>query len=61
MNFLFNLTNSFFIASPLDQFGTDADFTGLLDNIVTDFIPLANFLDDFISFIGLTEIDSLAD
>lgn len=61
MNTLLNLTNIFFIASPLDQFGTDADFTGALDNIITDFIPLAEFFDDMISFIGLTEVDSLSD
>jgi len=47
--------------SPLDQFGVDADFYGVLDNPLTDFLTGVWYLDDVISFIGVTEIDSIFD
>lgn len=49
------------IASPLDQFGADSDFFGVLDNSFIDIIPATEYLDEVLSFLGLTEIDSLAD
>lgn len=52
---------NFYLSSPLDQFGTDSDFVGVLDNFITDFIPASSALDDLVSFIGLTEFDSAAD
>lgn len=51
----------FIIASPLDQFGIDSDFYGLLDNPAIDFISESQYLDEFINFVGLTEVDSAMD
>jgi F-type H+-transporting ATPase subunit a len=59
-NIIFNFIN-IYAASPLDQFGSDADFSGVLDNFITDFIPAATILDEFISFSGVSEVDGIAD
>jgi len=42
MNITLTLLN-YFLNSPLDQFGVDADFAGLADNVFTDFLPTSIF------------------
>jgi len=48
-------------ASPLDQFGDDEDFEGLLSNDLLDFLPDGGFLQEALDFIGLTELDDFGD
>lgn len=51
--------NTLYAGSPLDQFGTDTDSIGIFENSVTDLFITFPFLNDLISFIGLSEIDSI--
>ncbi len=51
----------FWAASPLDQFGDDEDFEGLLSNDLLDFLPDGGFIEDAIDFTGLAELDSVGD
>lgn len=41
------------MASPLDQFGDDEDFAGLLDNALTDLLPDWGYLEDLLDFTGI--------
>jgi hypothetical protein len=57
---LFNLLQNLnpLIASPLDQFGTDTDTTGVIENSVTDLFITSSTLSDIISFIGISDVDN---
>jgi len=59
MNYLYN--TNFYLFSPLDQFGDDDSFVGLLDNALLDLLPSMWYLDDLIDFTGFGELDGIAD
>jgi hypothetical protein len=57
---LFNLLQNLnpLIASPLDQFGTDTDTTGVIENAIVDLFITSSTLSDIISFIGISDVDN---
>jgi len=59
LNYLYN--TGFYLFSPLDQFGDDDSFVGLLDNALLDLLPSMWYLDDLVDFTGFGELDGIAD
>lgn len=50
-----------FLASPLDQFGTDSDLFGLVDNVFTDSAPFSAYIEEMLGAAGFSEFESLVD
>ena len=59
---ILEITNLFYLGSPLDQFGDDSDdVLGIVDYSILDTIPGIVFLDEIFDWSALNEVDNLSD
>jgi hypothetical protein len=49
----------FYMFFPLDQFGDDECYVGLLDNMLTDLIPGIDYVEDLLDFIRTNQPSSI--